>query len=158
MVSSRSSGQDLWNCLIIAALKSSLLSALVNRWSVVSTFLCCSWSVVMRSKIRKLVSEIEGCCGEWVALHQILAGNVTHAWNPYIKLSMPFHILRLLKEIFLGLGLTVTEININPLNAEVILFMTVYLCGSCYIISVINLTSEVTIVLTIKSQRLDLCK
>ena len=55
-----------------------------------------------------------------MALHQILAGNVTHTGNNYYmlgtttKLSMPFQILVLwlhLEEIFfLGLGLTLPEI------------------------------------------------
>ena len=61
-----------------------------------------------------------------VGLHQILAGNDTHV-NYYMlgtttKLSMPFQVLVLwlhLKEMFfLGLGLTVTEINIKKVQKQ----------------------------------------
>ena len=54
-----------------------------------------------------------------VGLHHILAGNVEHNYYMLVtttKLSMPFQVLGLwlhLKEIFLGLGLTVTEMNIK---------------------------------------------
>ena len=93
--------------------KNRLLTTSVNcKARMVScqySFLCCSWSVVIWLKIRKLVSER--------LVRKLFTpssdGNVTqllHAWNRYTELSMPFQVsLGLwlhLKEIFLGLGLT----------------------------------------------------
>ena len=66
----------------------------------------------------------KGWYREWLAIHQILADNVTH--NCYMlgtttKLSMWFQVLRLrlhLKEIFSGLGPIVTEINIKKVQKQ----------------------------------------
>ena len=57
-----------------------------------------------------------------LGLHQIQAGNVITCLEPLLKLSMPFQVLGLwlhLKEIFfLGLGLTVTEVNIKKIQKQ----------------------------------------
>ena len=66
--------------------------------------------------IEKSGNELHKWYGEWLALHRIPAG-ILHAWNHYTKLSMLFQVLGLwlhLNEIFfIGLGLTVTKINIS---------------------------------------------
>ena len=57
--------------------------------------------------------------GQWLALHQIVAGNVTHAGSYYMLgtttiPSMPFQVLGLwsrLKEIFLSLDVIVIDVK-----------------------------------------------
>ena len=58
------------------------------------SFLCCSWSVVMRSKIQEI--GFKKFCTKLrrvVDLHQILAGNVITWLEPLLNLwSMPFQV------------------------------------------------------------------
>ena len=73
------------------------------------------------TKIRKSASRY----GEWLALHQVLAGSCMLQLSIYLymlgtatTLSMLFQVLELwllvhLKERILFLGLAITEININ---------------------------------------------
>ena len=60
-----------------------------------------------------------------MALHQVLAGYITHYYMPgTTKLSTPFQVLVhggvvvTLEIFFLGLGLTVTEINIKKVQKQ----------------------------------------
>ena len=67
----------------------------------------------------KLVSQ--SLEGERLALHQVLAGYITHYYympGTTTKLPTPFQVLVTLEIFFFGLGLTVTEINIKKVQKQ----------------------------------------